>query len=98
LYLVGVKDSYLYETKDTSLPEDAPKDKRFQWYIKEGKTERKLYIEKVEKGTRYFTDGTVLDIEGLTYNGKPLSKEEHDEKNKSICINQSRHSKVCERF
>jgi hypothetical protein len=79
LYLVGIKDSYLYETKDTSLPEDAPKDKRFQWSIKEGKIERKLYIEKFEKGIRYFTDGTVLDIEGLTYNGKPLSKKGEEE-------------------
>jgi hypothetical protein len=77
---------YFFELKDLSVPSDAPKHLRFQWYCyKVGSGLKKLKFVSMEDKKRIFEDETDIDIGhmectylGAKYDMVALTNEENE--------------------
>ena len=65
LFAFAFDDGVIYETKNTLLPSTAPKDEKFQWFLKTNDIKIPLEFSSRTDTTRTFKSGIVLDIAGL---------------------------------
>lgn len=76
LYAFSFENKYIFEVKNENETE---KLKRYQWFVYDSNLLKLDFQESYEK-TRYFKDGTILDMESkcVFYNGVLYDAKEHD--------------------
>ena len=61
------ENSLVYEVKFLDVADDAPKSEKYAWILQNDGIEKKLQFLKMDGNKRYFTDGSILDMDELIF-------------------------------
>lgn len=62
LYAFSFDGGFVFEIKNTLLPNTAPKNERCQWILIKDQVKTILQFDSMTQTTRVFNDGIVLDL------------------------------------
>ena len=95
LYAFKFLGGYVFEVRWDGIPDTAPKSERYQWIVVDGRNRVRLDFDRMDESTRYFKDGTELDItdrmvmyfHGYVHGLEPCTDQDKDYITKNLIPN-----------